>query len=146
MFLIMNKLKFYLIMIACNFAGIYAFSQVGINTTSPLSTLDINGNLSVKVINLIGSGTPTTINDGVYISINPQLQDQEFTLPNPTLVPGRIYFIRNINNTFTAKLTTISGLLFPKNSTIGTLQIYMYEDNLRTITVISDGTNWTYIY
>ena len=142
----MNKLKFYFTMIACNFACIYAFSQVGINTTSPLSTLDINGNLSVKVINLAGSGTPTTINDGVYISINPQGQDQEFTLPNPTLVPGRIYFIRNINNTFTAKLTTVSGLLFPKNTTTGTSQIYMYDDNSRTITVISDGTNWTYIY
>ena len=142
----MNKLKFYFTMIACNFACIYAFSQVGINTTSPLSTLDINGNLSVKVINLAGSGTPTTINDGVYISINPQGQDQEFILPNPTLVPGRIYFIRNINNTFTAKLTTVSGLLFPKNTTTGTSQIYMYNDNSRTITVISDGTNWTYIY
>jgi len=133
-------------MIACNFACIYAFSQVGINTTSPLSTLDINGNLSVKVINLAGSGTPTTINDGVYISINPQGQDQEFKLPNPTLVPGRIYFIRNINNTFTAKLTTVSGLLFPKNTTTGTSQIYMYDNNSRTITVISDGINWTYIY
>ena len=142
----MNKLKFYFTMIACNFACIYAFSQVGINTTSPLSTLDINGNLSVKVINLAGSGTPTTINDGVYISINPQGQDQEFILPNPTLVPGRIYFIRNINNTFTAKLTTVSGLLFPKNTTTGTSQIYMYDNNSRTITVISDGTNWTYIY
>ena len=132
----MNKLKFYFTMIACIFACIYTFSQVGINTTSPLSTLDINGNLSVKVINLAGSGTPTTINDGVYISINPQGQDQEFILPNPTLVPGRIYFIRNINNTFTAKLTT----------TTGTSQIYMYDGNSRTITVISDGTNWTYIY
>ena len=142
----MNKLKFYFTMIACIFACIYTFSQVGINTTSPLSTLDINGNLSVKVINLAGSGTPTTINDGVYISINPQGQDQEFILPNPTLVPGRIYFIRNINNTFTAKLTTVSGLLFPKNTTTGTSQIYMYNDNSRTITVISDGTNWTYIY
>ncbi len=142
----MNKLKFYFLMIACNFACIYAFSQVGINTTSPLSTLDINGNLSVKVINLNGSGTPTTINDGVYISINPEAQDQEFKLPNPTLVPGRIYFIRNINNTFTAKLTTVSGLLVPQNTTTGTSQIYMYDNNSRTITVISDGTNWTYIY
>ena len=142
----MNKLKFYFTMIACNFACIHAFSQVGINTTSPLSTLDINGNLSVKAITLNGSGSTTLISDGVYISINPQGQDQEFTLPNPTLVPGRIYFIRNINNTFTAKLTTVSGLLFPKNTTTGTSQIYMYDDNSRTITVISDGTNWTYIY
>ncbi len=30
---------------------------VGINTTDPQSTLDINGNLSVKHLTLTGSGT-----------------------------------------------------------------------------------------
>jgi len=121
------------------------FSQVGINTITPLSTLDINGNVSVKVLTLTGSGSATLISDGVYISINPQATDQEFQLPNPVTYPGRMYIIRNINNTYTAKLTTASGLLFPKNSTTGSAQIYMYEGNLRTVTVISDGSNWTYI-
>ncbi|WP_298137915.1 hypothetical protein [Flavobacterium sp.] len=126
------------------------FSQVGVNTATPLSTLDINGNLSVKVVNLSGNGTGTSgsavlINDGVYISISPTATDDKFQLPNPVSFPGRIYFIRNINNSITAQLTTASGLFFPKNSTTGSSSIFMYEGNLRTVTVISDGVNWTYI-
>ena len=125
--------------------GNHVFAQVGINTTAPLSTLDINGNLSVKTLTLIGSGSITAISDGVYISVNPQATNQEFKLPSPITYPGRMYFIRNINNTITAMLTTSAGILFPKNSTTGSAQIYMYEGNLRTVTVISDGSNWTYI-
>jgi hypothetical protein len=142
---IMNKLKLALILIAASCSVNSGLAQVGINTTTPLSTLDINGNLSLKVINLTGTGTATLISDGVYISINPQATDQEFQLPNPITYPGRMYIIRNINNTFTAKLTTAAGLLFPKNSTTGSTQIYMYEGNLRTVTIFSDGSNWTYI-
>ncbi len=126
------------------------FAQVGINTVMPQSTLDINGNLSVKVVNLTGNGSGTSgtsilINDGIYISINPQFADDKFQLPNPVSFPGRMYIIRNINNAITAQLTTTAGLLFPKNSTTGSSEIYMYEGNLRTVTVISDGVNWTYI-
>lgn len=126
------------------------FSQVGINTTTPLSTLDINGNLSLKAVTLNGNGTGNggtaiLIDDGVYISLNPLATDDKFQLPNPTLFPGRVYVIRNIQNAVTAQLTTITNLLFPKNSTVGSGQIYMYEGNLRTVIVISDGQNWTYI-
>ena len=146
----MNFLKQLLLVLVfgCFFQS--GFSQVGINTTSPLSTLDINGNLSVKVVNLTGTGTGTSgsavlISDGVYISINPAATDDKFQLPNPVSFPGRTYIIRNINNTITAQLTTAAGMLFPKNSTVGSSNIYMYEGNLRTVTVFSDGSNWTYI-
>lgn len=126
------------------------FSQVGINTATPLSTLDINGNLSLKTVTLNGNGTGNggtaiLIDDGVYISLNPLATDDKFQLPNPTLFPGRVYVIRNIQNAVTAQLTTTTNLLFPKNSTVGSGQIYMYEGNLRTVIVISDGQNWTYI-
>lgn len=141
----MNKLKLRLILIAVVCTVNFGFAQVGINTTNPLSMLDINGNMSVKVLTLTGSGSATLISDGVYVSINPQATDQEFQLPNPVTYPGRMYIIRNINNTITAKLTTAGGLLFPKNSTTGSPEIYMYEGNLHTVTVVSDGSNWTYI-
>ena len=91
-------------------------------------------------------GTSVVINDGVYISLNPQTADDKFELPNPTLFPGRVYIIRNIQNGVTAQLITTTNLLFPKNSTVGSSQIYMYEGNLRTVIVISDGQNWTYIF
>lgn len=141
----MKRLKLVLILITAVCAVNFGFSQVGINTTNPLSTLDINGNLSLKSLFLTGSSFPTLINDGVYISINPLVADQEFSLPSPVTFPGRTYIIRNINNTITAKLTTAAGNFFPKNSTTGSAQIYMFEGNLRTIIVISDGNNWTYI-
>ncbi|UGS21215.1 hypothetical protein [Flavobacterium cyclinae] len=146
------KLKLYsfYIFLAFIFVTNLSFSQVGINTTTPLSTLDINGNLSVKTVTLNGSnsgggGTATLINDGVYISVRPLATDDKFQLPNPSLFPGRIYIIRNIQNSVTAQLTTTSGMFFPKNSTTGSSNLYMYEGNLRTVIVISDGVNWTYI-
>lgn len=145
------KLKLYsfYIFLALLFSGL-SFSQVGINTTTPLSTLDINGNLSVKTVTLNGTnsgggGSAALINDGVYISVLPLASDDKFQLPNPTLFPGRVYIIRNIQNSVTAQLTTTSGMFFPKNSTVGSSNLYMYEGNLRTVIVISDGVNWTYI-
>lgn len=146
------KLKLYsfYIFLALIFVTNLSFSQVGINTTTPLSTLDINGNLSVKTVTLNGTnsgggGSATLINDGVYISVRPLATDDKFQLPNPSLFPGRIYIIRNIQNSVTAQLTTTSGMFFPKNSTTGSSNLYMYEGNLRTVIVISDGVNWTYI-
>ena len=145
----MNKAFRIVFLITALYASISCFAQIGINTTTPLSTLDINGNLSVKVVNLSGNGTGGTgssvlINDGVYISITPAAQDDKFELPNPTLFPGRMYVIRNINNTLTAQLITTTNLLFSKNTTIGSASVYMYENNNRTVTVYSDGLNWTY--
>jgi hypothetical protein len=140
----MKKLRLILILITAFFAVSFGYAQVGINTTQPLSTLDINGNLSVKTVTLTGSGSATLINDGVYISIVPQATDQEFQLPNPVTYPGRVYIIRNIHNTITAKLTSATGLLFPKGSTTGSTEIYMYEGSKRSVIVISDGSNWTY--
>ncbi len=143
----MKKVLPFLIVLSVIFSSNYGFSQVGINTTNPLSTLDINGNVSVKTFILVGSGSPTAISDGFYLSLNPQATDQEFVLPSPIAFPGRMYILRNINDTNTAKLTTPAGLLFGKGkTTAGATSIYMYDDNNRTITVISDGLNWTYIY
>jgi hypothetical protein len=128
------------------FAFSCAFSQVGINTETPLSMLDINGNLSVKHLTLPENGTDTglqLIDDAVYISVNPQVQNQEFRLPNAANVPGRIYIIRNISNTLTARLTTAGGLFFKRNFTNdGRTELFMYDNNLRTIIAFSDGVSW----
>lgn len=136
----------FLILFVCNIYN----AQVGINTATPLSMLDINGNLSLKTVSLTGNGSGSggaavAISDGIYISLNPTATDDKFQLPSPVSFPGRLYIVRNVNNTVTAQLTTAAGLLFPKNSTTGSAQIYMYEGNLRTVIVISDGSNWTYI-
>ena len=80
------------------FFSTYIFAQVGVGTTEPKSTLDINGNLSVKHIELAPTdGTLQDIDDGVYISIDPFSSLQQFRLPDATTVPGRIYILRNID-------------------------------------------------
>lgn len=140
----MSQLKIIFLLLAMYCFSICSFGQVGINTTMPLSTLDINGNLSLKTVTLVGSAAPTLIDDGVYISLQPLITDQEFRLPNAVNYPGRVYIIRNIQNSVTARLTTAGGLLFPKTSTTGSTDVYMYEGNNRSLIVISDGINWTY--
>lgn len=140
----MSQLKtIFVLVLMCLFSK-SSFGQVGINTTTPLSTLDINGNLSLKTLILVGSSAPTLIDDGVYISLQPLIADQEFRLPNAVDFPGRVYVLRNIQNTITARLTSAGGLLFPKTSTSGSTDVYMYEGNNRSLIVISDGINWTY--
>jgi len=140
----MSQLKIIFVLVLMCLFSISSFGQVGINTTMPLSTLDINGNLSLKSVVLVGSAAPTLIDDGVYISLQPVITDQEIRLPNAVDFPGRVYVLRNIQNTITARLTTAGGLLFPKTSTTGSTDVYMYEGNNRSLIVISDGINWTY--
>ena len=138
-----------------------AFSQVGINTTTPLSTLDICGNLNVKEIGLTNanvagsatfyggpSGSATHIDDGVYVSLTPTSGNQEFILPNATNVPGRIYVLRNISNSIDAKIYTFGGSFYAKDSSgvTGAPLTMPYNSALKTVIVISDGANWTYIF
>ena len=129
-------------------------AQVGINTTTPLSTLDINGNLSVKTIGLpttFNGGPPgnaTPIVDGVYISLTPTVGNVEFILPDAVLYPGRVYILRNISNSISAQVYTFGGSLFAKDSNTATAAPLTLPANalLKTVIVISDGVNWTYIF
>ncbi len=138
----------------------FCFSQVGINTTTPLSTLDINGNLNVKEIGIFNAlvsgsgplyggtfGNKTPINDGVYISLTPTFGNTDFILPNAALYPGRIYILRNISASDHAYIYTTGESLFAKDSNNATPSPReMRWDTLgKTIIFISDGINWTYI-
>ena len=157
----MNKLKLLLILISAICVANSGFAQVGINTTTPLSTLDINGNLTIKEIgianaNVSGSatfnggppGSATAISDGVYISLTPTSGSDEFILPNAVNVPGRIYVLRNISNSITAKIYTFGGAFYAKDSNTATGAPLLMPSNaaLKTVIVISDGVNWTYIF
>lgn len=133
-------------------------AQVGINTVMPLSTLDINGNLSVKTIGIpaafVGgsSGNAKAIVDGVYISLTPVatsgINGPEFILPNAVTYPGRTYILRNISNSVNALIYTLGGALFAKDSaTLTALPLTLpFNSALKTVIVISDGANWTYMF
>lgn len=127
---------------------------VGINTTNPMSTLDINGNLSLKVVDYSGGpgGSATPISDGIYLNLTPTAGNVEFLLPDATMLPGRIYILRNISDTVTAQIYSSGGGFFSGNSRVATgAPLNMDPDapgtgssNTKTLIFISDGSNWTY--
>ena len=141
-------------LIALLISGFTGFSQVGIGTTSPLSTLDINGNLSLKVVGLNGGpgGAAEPIDDGVYINLTPTPGNVEFILPDAAAFPGRIYILRNITDTETAQIYSFGGLFFPGDSRTATAAPINMDPNAaggggartKTLIFVSDGTNWTY--
>ena len=135
--------------------GFIGFAQVGIGTTTPLSTLDVYGNLSLKVVDLNGGpgGSATQIDDGVYINLTPTPGAQEFILPDPRTYPGRIYILRNIENTQQADIYTqgqaAGVLMFAGDSSTGVTVVNMTTtvgggNRTKTLIFVSDGYNWTY--
>jgi|SRR6218665_158075 len=151
----MNYLKNIGLIVCFVFAFQCSLAQVGINTIDPKSTLDINGNLSLKTIGIPTaftggpSGSATPINDGVYISLTPLAGSPEFLVPNAATVPGRIYIFRNISTTVTAQIYAVGpSMFFAKDSatTTGGVLNLPATGTLKTVIVISDGQNWTYFF
>lgn len=150
----MNYLKNNIFFISLLFAFQLSLAQVGINTIEPKSTLDINGNLSLKTI-----GIPTALNggpsfnatpivDGVYISLTPLSGQQEFIIPKASDVPGRIYILRNISVSVNAQLYSLGGGFYAKDAVVTTAAPLTLPFNglLKTIIIVSDGQNWTYFF
>ncbi|WP_204344017.1 hypothetical protein [Psychroserpens algicola] len=138
-----------------------SFSQVGIGTTDPRSTLDINGNLSLKVVDYNGGpgGSATVIDDGIYLNFTPTAGNVEFILPDATTVPGRVYIVRNISNAVDAVIYSFGFVagpgngveFFPGDSRVSSKSVTMTADvgndggdRTKTLMFISDGSNWTY--
>ncbi|WP_412986680.1 hypothetical protein [Pontimicrobium sp. IMCC45349] len=134
-----------------------SYGQVGIGTTNPQSTLDVNGNLSLKVVDVEGGNfaNKANIDDGVYINLKPNNgavnNGNDFELPDAALFPGRIYILRNVKDCDDAYIYSVSGSFFAGNSrTASTEPITMNADCAttgavtKTLIFISDGINWTY--
>jgi hypothetical protein len=153
-----------LILILLMLASTICTSQVGIGTTTPQSTLDINGNLSLKVVSLNGGpgGSATVIDDGTYINLTPTPGNVEFILPDATLYPGRIYVLRNVSDNQNATIYTFGGNATPgagveffsgdsrvSSGAFGSVTMTPDiaadgGDITKTLIFISDGSNWTY--
>ncbi len=101
--------------------------NVGIGTTSPSSTLSVNGSIENKVTivtsNLTLDGTHHTILANSTSSIT-------ITLPSASVSTGRIYVIKNINT----GIVTISG------SIEGSSSMTLYEK--QSVELVSNGSMW----
>lgn len=113
--------------------------NIGIGTSNPKSTLEVNGIIASGVQTVSAVSTPITKS---YVS----LSSWDAILPRAQDNPGAIIFLRNINNSGTINVTISSGggQFFDASSTTG-FSIYGMNANTtwKTIMVVSDGSNWT---
>lgn len=125
--------------------------KTGIGTTAPNSTLQVDGTISVGVsMGIAGNaiGTPTVIStQKAYLGLSPAGANIYYELPDPTTCTGRIYYIRNNDNTNSAWFRAPGAtLLCPGSGTClaaGTYYELKATVSVKSVMVISDGINWS---
>ena len=107
--------------------------DVGIGTTSPVSTLDVNGSVGYAVT----TRTSATTLDNTHNVVLCNTGAYTVTLPAAASNTGRIYYIKNIDTD--GDDITIDG---NGAETIDGSATYVLDTYLRNIKIISDGSNW----
>jgi hypothetical protein len=126
--------------------------KIGISTTAPSSTLQVSGTLAVDVsMNVTGGtsfGSPVILTtQKSYIGLSPTATNNYYQLPLAPTCSGRIYYIRNNDNSQTAFLVSVTGsLICPGNSnclSAGSTFSMPAAASGKTVMCVSDGINWT---
>lgn len=121
-----------------NFVSI-AQAGVGINTSDPKSTLEVNGSMSQKVTAITGD-TTLGATDNTFVCKN----TTAITINLPTVASsacdGRIYIIKK--DMSSTNDVTIDGF---SSETIDGATTYVLSDVLGSVTIASNGTEWKII-
>jgi hypothetical protein len=132
--------------------------DVGIKKSTPTSTLDVNGSLSVKVINNLqsfGSSaiTAVPIGDVYYVTLLPGVQEAYYQIPSAASCPGRMMILRK---KIVGPCCKYSFIVSPGSNFIeisngydlpyDVLIIGGTRNNVRldAVQLISDGTSWNW--
>ena len=107
-------------------------AQVGINTTSPNSTLDVNGSFGSKVT-VVNADLNLQIQHSVVICNSTTAI--EISLPEASSCAGRIYVIKNIT-------TNMVTLKTQNGQTIDGSTSFLIQNINAVIQTISNGNNW----
>jgi hypothetical protein len=109
-------------------------AQIGIGTTSPNSTLDVRGSLSMKYASF-SSATTAGSSDNILVFTGTSAAT--LTLPDATACQGRIYWIKNTSsNASTLTIATTSS------QTIDGLASWSLTQTNKVFIIISNGSNW----
>ena len=124
---LLNNLVFFFLLF-----GFVTNAQVGIGTTDPKSTFEVNGTFGQKVSTITAT---TTLDDthGSVIICNNSSTAITVTLPDVTLCSGRVYTIKR-NATSTANIT-IAG-------TIDGVTNLILAKAGEAVTLFSNGSEW----
>jgi uncharacterized protein (TIGR02145 family) len=125
-----NSIKLIVISLICSFS---AFGQVGIGTTDPKSSFEVQGSVGYKVSTI----TSATTLDDTYHVVLCNNGPYTVTLPAAATNAGRIYKIKNIDAQSDA--ITIDG---NGSETIDGALTYNLQPYKHSVTIISDGNNW----
>lgn len=122
-------------MMASVFASL-AYAQIGIGTTSPNSTLDVRGSLSLNY-RAFTAGTTASATDNTLIFTGTAAAT--VTLPDASTCLGRVYSIKNASTTIPLPVLTIATTAA---QTIDAAASWVLNDTKEMVTLVSDGTNW----
>lgn len=130
-----NFLRFFIFLL---FITYHSYSQVGIATTTPLSTFEVNGSIG-QTITTITSDLTLDASHSVIVCNNGAVA-KTITLPSAVGIKGRVYCIKR-SETSTANITvaTSSSQKIDGESSILLTQVKQF------ITIISDGSDWKII-
>ncbi len=107
--------------------------NVGVGTTTPNSTLQVNGSMSMGVSFQSGSGAVTLDNSAVVWYFTGAGSGASAVLPSASSCAGRMYMVTNYNGIGTA--LPISSYIFQGGP-------YSLVPNAHTVILISNGTDW----
>ena len=119
-----------------SFTFFTADAQIGIGTTSPNSTLDVRGSLSLNYRTFTASTTAASTDNTLLFTGTTAVT---VTLPDAATCTGRIYSIKNASVTSPLPVLTIATT---SSQTIDAGATWLLNDSKEMITVVSDGTNW----
>lgn len=107
--------------------------DVGIGTTAPLSSFDIQGSLGYAISTITSATTLNNTHNVVLCNTGAYT----VTLPDATLNTGKSYYIKNIDTD--GDDITIDG---NGAQTIDGSATYVLSNYQQTVRLISDGSNW----
>ncbi|MEP7377219.1 MAG: hypothetical protein ABI675_27705 [Chitinophagaceae bacterium] len=122
------------LLLCVSFFTIATKAQIGVGTTTPNSTLDVRGSLSLG-FRAFSTSTPASTTDNTLVFTGTAAAT--LTLPTATTTAGRIYSIKNASsNSSVLTVATTSA------ETIDGLGSWTLSQSNIVLVLVSNGTNW----
>ena len=122
-----------LIIVACS---MQVGAQVGIGTTTPNSTLEVQGSISTSY-RLVTATTTATVTDHTMVFTG--VGASTITLPTAVGITGRSYVIKNASVTIPTPLLTIATT---SAQSIDGLANWLLDEVNETVVLVSNGASW----